>query len=247
LSRGLFVSPLCRRQFGLGRESLVELGPRVARKRLLRPRVTAFGDWEEIKYDSQHRYIGTVANGPTPPPGYCTTANPNCYSPSAPPYQQSATSTAASYNWNSGTKDQNWAVGVGLDWQATPQLLVKGSYLYFETNGDATFASQNASGQMVDVPGGFGSPPGVNISNFDDTKRQSFNLKGTYAYNKAISFTFGYAYEKWTYSDVGYDGYQYTIPYPPVTTSTSQSYLNGSNAYTNGDQNIFYGWVTYKF
>ena len=40
-----------------------------------------------VKYPSSHRYIGTVAGGPNPPPGYCTAApaanaNPNCYSPS---------------------------------------------------------------------------------------------------------------------------------------------------------------------
>ena len=31
--------------------------------------LTAFGSWEETKYPSDHRYIGTVASGPNPPPG----------------------------------------------------------------------------------------------------------------------------------------------------------------------------------
>ncbi len=31
----------------------------------------AFGSWEETKYPSDHRYIGTVAGGPSPPPGFC--------------------------------------------------------------------------------------------------------------------------------------------------------------------------------
>ena len=34
----------------------------------------AFGSWEETKYPSNHRYIGTVAGGPNPPPGFAATA-----------------------------------------------------------------------------------------------------------------------------------------------------------------------------
>ena len=48
-------------------------------------KVNAFGSWEDTKYPSNHRYIGTVAGGPTPPPGFCTAANPNCYNPFAAP------------------------------------------------------------------------------------------------------------------------------------------------------------------
>ncbi len=51
-------------------------------------KLNAFGSWEEAKYPSDHRYIGTVAGGPSPPAGYCTTANPNCYDPFAPPSRQ---------------------------------------------------------------------------------------------------------------------------------------------------------------
>ena len=82
--------------------------------------INAFGDWEQVKYPSSHRYIGTVAGGPTPPPGYCTAApaanaNPNCYSPSQNNYFIPAGSTAltGSYNWSSQTKDQTWMIGAG--------------------------------------------------------------------------------------------------------------------------------------
>ncbi len=54
--------------------------------------LTAFGSWEEAKYPSDHRYIDTVSSGPNPPPGYCTTANPNCYSPA--PYIRPRLTTA---------------------------------------------------------------------------------------------------------------------------------------------------------
>jgi len=61
------------------------------------------------------------------------------------------------------------------------------------------------------------------------------------------SFTLGYAYERWRYNDAAYDGYQYTIPSPGVTTNTSQSYLNGYLAFTNYNANVVYLLATYKF
>ncbi|MEO8345457.1 MAG: MtrB/PioB family outer membrane beta-barrel protein [Betaproteobacteria bacterium] len=200
--------------------------------------LSAFGSWEETKYGSDHRYIGTVAGGPTPPPGFCTTANPNCYSPTATP-------NAGSYNWNSSTKDQTYMIGAGLDWPVSPTLMVKASYLYVQNNGAASFSSQDATGQMVAGPAGFGNP--LNIGNFDDSKQQSLNVKGIYAYNQNWSFTAGYAYEKYNHNDIGTDGYQYGLPYPAVATNTNLSYLNGYDAFTNGHQNIFYLTVTYKF
>jgi outer membrane protein OmpA-like peptidoglycan-associated protein len=200
--------------------------------------LTAFGSWEETKYPSDHRYINTVSNGPSPPPGFCTTANPNCYSPTAFP-------TSNSYNWNSQTKDKTYMVGVGLDWPAMERLMLKASYLYVQNNGQATFASQDATGNTVGGPAGFGNP--LNIGNFDDSKQQYFNLKAIYAYNKYWSFTAGYAYEKYEHNDIGTDGYQYTLPFPPVATNLSLSYLNGYDAFTNGHQNIFYLTVTYRF
>ena len=205
--------------------------------------LSAFGSWEETKYPSSHRYIGTVSGGPppasTPPPGWCTAANPNCYSPVAAP-------NSGSYNWDSQTKDQTYMIGVGLDWPAMRGLLFKASYLYVQNDGTATFSSQDATGAMVGGPAGFGNP--LNIGNFDNSKQQYFQLKALYAYNKNWSFTAGYAYEKYSKNDIATDGYQYTLPYVGVVTpTTSLSYGNGYDAFTNGNQNIFYLQATYKF
>jgi len=200
--------------------------------------LSAFGSWEQTKYPSDHRYIGTVAGGPTPPPGFCTAANPNCYSPVAAP-------NSGSYNWNSATKDQTYLIGVGMDWPVTQGLMLKASYLYVQNDGTATFSSQDASGAMVGGPAGFGNP--LNIGNFDNSKQQYFNLKAIYALNKSWSFTAGYAYEKYSHNDIGTDGYQYGLPFPAVASNTSLSYLNGYDAFNNGNQNIFYLQATYKF
>jgi outer membrane protein OmpA-like peptidoglycan-associated protein len=202
-------------------------------------RLNAFGSWEETKYPSNHRNINTVAGGPSPPSGWCTTANPNCYDPFAPPYQQSPGSGTASYNWNSQTKDQTWMIGVGADWQAMDTLKLSASYLYVENEGSATFGYQN--GIVLN------NPPVLPINNFDSSKQQWFNLKGTWAYNKNWSFTGGYSYAKYSHDDIATQGYQYVLPYPGVATNASLSYLNGYDAFTNGHSNIFYLLVNYKF
>ncbi|MEO8675415.1 MAG: MtrB/PioB family outer membrane beta-barrel protein [Casimicrobiaceae bacterium] len=205
-------------------------------------KLNAFGTWEETKYPSNHRYIGTVAGGPTPPPGYCTAANPNCYSPSAPPVANS------SYNWNSQTKDTTWMLGAGADWQAMDALKLTGSYLYVQNDGNATFGVQND----ITI-----SPTPLTINNFDNSKQQYFNLKGVWNYTKNWSFTGGYSYMKYSHDDVATNGYQYALPIvtnsgaggivPTNPTSTSLSYGNGYDAYTDGHSNIFYVFATYKF
>jgi MtrB/PioB family decaheme-associated outer membrane protein len=190
-----------------------------------RLRFTAFGDVEHIKYDSNHRQINAGSCFATPP---TPQAGANCNDPSNPP-------NAVAFNWSARNKDRNWVVGAGVDWPAMERLMVKGSVLYYETDGSADISSQN----------NFGNP--LPINTYDDTKRTSVNLKGIWSYDKNWSFTLGYAYERWRYSDAGYDGYQYTIPFPGVTTSTSQSYLNGYLAFTNYNANIVYLLATYKF
>ena len=181
--------------------------------------LNAFGSWEQTKYPSNHRYIGTVANGPTPPPGFCTPANPNCFSPFAPPFQASAGSTTASYNWNSQTKDETWMLGVGADWQAMDALKLTASYLYVNNDGNATFGVQ---------PGPVLNPPALAIDNFDSSTQQYFNLKGIWNYTRNWSFTGGYSYIKYSHDDIATNGYQYVLPYAgAVASNTSLSYLNG--------------------
>ena len=58
-----------------------------------------------------------------------------------------------------------------------------------------------------------------------------------------VSFTGGWAYEKYDYIDAQYDGYRYTIP----AANRTDAYLMGYNANPNYKANIFYGWVTWKF
>ena len=106
-----------------------------------RVKLNAFGSWEETKYPSNHRYIGTVSSGSgtapnNSPPSYCSTNNLNCFDPFAAP------SANNSYNWSSQTKDKTWMFGAGADWQAMDRLMLTGSYLYVKNDGNATFGYQ---------------------------------------------------------------------------------------------------------
>ena len=168
-----------------------------------------------MRYDSYHRNISD-------------TAGAGAFDPGTPP-------NSSNYNWQAKNKDDNWLVGIGLDWQAAERLVVKGSVQYFRSDGSSDVASQN----------NYGNP--LPIQAFDDWKQAQINIKGIYTLSKRWQFTAGYAYDKVEYNDIAYDGYQYTIPYPGVTNNPQQSYLNGYRAFPNSSVNIFYVLATMHF
>ena len=184
-------------------------------------RFSLFGDLEHITYDADHRQISTGSCNP-PPPGN------GCFDPYTPP-------NSSAYNWSSNNSDRDWSIGVGVDWPVMDKLTIKGSILYYQTDGSADSFSQN----------NYGNP--LPITAWDDTRHTTANVKGIWTYDKNWSFTLGYAYDRWRYSDQAYNGYQYTIPFPGVSTNTGQSYLSGYNAFTNYVSNIVYVLATYKF
>jgi len=153
----------------------------------------------------------------------------------AAPYDPNFPPTTATYNWFNKTKDKGYSFGASVDWPAMEKLVVKASYIYMKTDGSVDLQVQDGTPTSVVRP--------VPMGSWDDTKRTQFNLKGVYSFSKAISFTAGYAYEKYEYADAQYDGYRYTIP----AATRQDSYLNGIYAYPQYKANIFYGWVTWKF
>ena len=183
-------------------------------------RVTVFGDYEAVKYDSFHRNVGV---------GSCNdTTGPNCFDPAAP-------ASSSSYNWDSTVKDNNWMIGLAGELPVNERFKLTASILYEEASGTSDMASQN----------NFGNP--LPLSNYPSSRTTSLNLKGMYAFNKSWSVTGGYAYQHYSYSDDQFNGYTNTIPFPGVTTNTSQSYLSGWNANTPYRANIFYLTATYAF
>lgn len=148
------------------------------------------------------------------------TGNPD---PATPP-------TANTYNWSSSVKDKSWQLGLGADWLPWERLKLHASLSQLQTAGSADFARQIAT-------------PVVPIKNYDNTRRTALNLKGTYLVNKQWNLTAGYAWEKYRFDDIGYQGFQYVVP--PLNTQAS--YLTGQSAFQNYTANIFYLVATYKF
>ena len=188
-------------------------------------RVMLFGDIEFLEYNSTHRVGGTTLANSDP------NAAPNNTAPGAP--------FSTIYTWNAKNKDKSWQVGLGADWLPTERFTIKSSLIYAETNGTVDFAALGGA----DI-----APPGLlPIKNFDNTKRTSLNLKGTYRHSKQWDFTGGYAFEKYRYSDIGYDGTQYIALATAGALTTSAAYTTGQYAFQPYTANIFYLIATYKF
>ena len=187
-------------------------------------RVTLFGDYETVKYDSDHRYVGA---SPT-----CTAATgPNCFDPGNP------NPTAQAYNWSASVKNNNWLVGLGVDFPVDEKFVVIGSVMYEQVDGSSDMSAQNNFGNPLPLP------------NYPNIKTTSFNIKGVYTFNRNWSFTAGYAYQKYDYNDDQYNGYTNTVlPITTPPTAVNQtSYLNGWNAFQSYNANIVYLLGTFRF
>ena len=150
------------------------------------------------------------------------TGNPD---PATPP-------NTGTYNWTSKNEDNAWQVGIGADWAVLTRLTLKASLIYAETDGHTDFSVQ---------PGGDPAPRPPIVAS-DDTTRVAFNLKGVYALDRHWEFTAGYAYEKYRYSDLAYDGTRYV-----AGTGTSSGIVTGQFSFQNYEANIFYTTAKYRF
>ena len=146
-------------------------------------KLNAFGSWEEAKYPSNHRYIGTVAGGPTPPSGYCTLANPNCYDPFAAPNRQQLLQLELA---DQG-QDVDGRRGRRLagDGRAQADGLVP---VHQRTRAPRRSACRTTSRSRRRR---FRSTTSTTASS------SIFNLKGIWSYNRNWSFTGGYSYLKY--------------------------------------------------
>jgi MtrB/PioB family decaheme-associated outer membrane protein len=146
----------------------------------------------------------------------------------------SSGSNATTYNWTARNEDNAWQVGLGADWAVLTRLTLKASLLYAETDGHTDFTV---------APGGPTTPFAPIVAS-DDTTRVAFNLRGVYELDRHWELTAGYAYEKYRYSDIAYDGTRYVVG---ALNSTSSSIVTGQFSFQNYEANIFYGIAKYKF
>lgn len=152
--------------------------------------------------------------------------------PSPATFPASVSTTA--YYYDAKVKDENWVFGVAADWLPMERLKLKAAYIWQKTNGS------------VDQ---FPTFPGIvftNITNYDNFRRNTLNLNGTYMAAKNWDVTFGYSYESYKYSDAQMDNYIY-VPVSTSGTIAVQSVLSGAYAKPTYHANIVYGYLKYKF
>jgi len=187
-------------------------------------RITAFGNWGEVKFDQAYRVVasGTQPGAPgSPLPG--------------------GTQTQYTFDWGTKNTQDNWLLALQVDWAVNDRLAVTGSYSYQDTGGGVDFSSGSFAGT-----GGFNGGPLVNYVT-DNTKTQRLNLKADYKINKNWTATAGYAYEKYEYNDDQMRGYQGFYGYYQNLGGTGNSWLSGAFANPSYTANVFYVIGTYKF
>lgn len=205
-------------------------------------RILGFADFERVTYDSYHRNISTISNGNnvapnTNPSGFCTAnaAGLNCFDPNTAP-------NTSNYNWSGKAKDWNYAYGIGVNWAPIDRLKLFGSLSYSKTKGDANFATP--AGLVLATP-----VVPINIS--DNTTKIALNLKGNYTVDKRWDIIGGYAYERYRFKDIAYDGFQYMVAGgltagAPNFNNTASSFLSGAQANPNYSFNTIWIQARYK-
>ncbi len=147
-------------------------------------KLTAFADYENIKYDSNHRNLTSSCG-----------AVPNCFDPIF------GGVSATFFNWSGKVETDAWGFGVGLDVPVNERFNFVANFLTQKNDGEVNFESGQTP--LTNVP--------IGISNWDDYTKYAFNLKGVYAINKQFDVTGGWTYEDYKFRDVGFDGYQYAF------------------------------------
>jgi MtrB/PioB family decaheme-associated outer membrane protein len=187
---------------------------------LILKRVRLFGyfDYEYIKLHQFQRQI------PSP-----TTA----YDPALAP-------TATAFNWTSTQTERNYGYGLGMDLYLIPKkLTLRLQNNYLKSDGYADYSYLLGTNLL---PAGR-SEDNIDISNWDDYRLQNYLVKVIYHMTPSISFTGGWAYEKYVYNDAQYNGYQYV----PATTGSSGAYLTGAYQDPGYRAHVFFLSTGYKF
>jgi hypothetical protein len=134
------------------------------------------------------------------------------------------------YLWEGRVHDRNWLFGVAAAWPMNERLRFDGSFIWQRTKGGVDFFT----------PNNLGNPQPILA--YDSFRKQSLNVKATYAATKRIDVTLGAAYEKFEFSDIQIDDYIVNI-----RTGTTQNFLSGAYAFPSYRASIAYVTLTYRF
>jgi len=185
-------------------------------------------DWDQEDWEQEERRYNPASAPPS---------NPN---PVAGPQN------STNFNWTVDQRDKNYDWGVGADIYAIPKkLTVRVGYDYVRSNGNADF-TYLTSAALTTSGGVTRTNENMDISNWDDYRKECFFIKFIYAVTPALTFTTGYAYESYKYNDAQFDGYRYVMP-AGATGAAVNTYLTGAYADSSYKANIVFFGAAYKF
>lgn len=143
---------------------------------------------------------------------------------------------ANSYNWDVELKNKNYAFGIGFEIPIiTNKFTFVTQYDFEKSNGNADFTSQYLTGTL--------NQDLIDISQYDDYKKHSLTTKLKYNYKGKLDLMLGYIFQKFTYSDVQFDGYRYIMP----VTGATNTYLTGAYKDEPYKANVLFLKAIYKF
>ncbi|RJX25018.1 MAG: hypothetical protein C4531_18030 [Desulfurivibrio sp.] len=136
-----------------------------------------------------------------------------------------------SYLWSQEIDDSFWTYGLSTQVGLLEDILkLVVSWEYQKSDGKTTFSSQ-------------GVDPLADITRFDDYTKKLLEAKLVYSFARQLDIALGYVYEKYTYNDTQYDGYQYVVPQTFVVSDGA--YLTG--AYADHDYEASIGYLTVRY
>lgn len=161
---------------------------------------------------------------------FTPTDSPN---PATPP-------TSTAFNWDVKQKDREFDYGIGTEIYLIPKkLTLSFQHDYVRSNGSADLTYYLGA---VALPAGR-TQDNIDISDWDDYRLQSYLVKTTYNATKRLSFSIGYAYEKFKYNDAQNEGYQFV----PATTGSNGAYLTGAYREPSYSASVIFLGASYKF
>jgi MtrB/PioB family decaheme-associated outer membrane protein len=129
----------------------------------------------------------------------------------------------ASFVWAQSMNTAFWTFG----------LMAEMGFMQDRLKASLAFQYQDSDGDSdISAPGETFTP----IDPFEDYEITTLELKGVYALTRTIDMSLGYIYEKSTYKDLQYLGYEYT---PPGTLL--------SGAYSDHDYEAHVGYLTVRY
>jgi MtrB/PioB family decaheme-associated outer membrane protein len=146
-------------------------------------------------------------------------------------YENTQRSSSGGSDWTADGEDKIQTFGGGLTTALIPDLLdVALTYAYSDVDGNIAFTSP--SGTFAD------------FTAVDDTKLHALDTKAKYHYSKNLTFSLGYLWQKFDYSDLSTDGFSYV---PTDAAGGYQGALLSGTLPRDYDVQIFYTQLTYRF